>query len=200
MRPCLSRTRTCLRVRWGNDEGSQCLDAGFGDVPAALQTASRRSGASVRQSPSPARYRDAGALPLALDQYPIAGVIGWRSKCEEHPETAAGRLERTARPAGNRAGAQAGVDCGFDPSAGTGGLPEDVVWPQIAAGRFHPTSWPLKQSFGANPFATGGSRERRLSDRVRPARSSACGTTGRNVIGRMRQHISEQLWAPTGRS
>jgi 5-methyltetrahydropteroyltriglutamate--homocysteine methyltransferase len=75
-------------------------------------------------------FRD---LPLASDQYLIAGVIDTQTAYVEHPEVVAERLERAAGAVGDPARVLAGTDCGFDTSAGMGRLTADVVWAKLRA-------------------------------------------------------------------
>ncbi len=63
----------------------------------------------------------------------IAGVIDTTTNYVEHPEVVADRIERVAEALGDPRRVIAGTDCGFDSSAGIGGVAEDVVWAKLRA-------------------------------------------------------------------
>ena len=65
------------------------------------------------------------------DQILVAGVIDSLTNFVEHPEVVADRIERVAAVVGDPSMVLAGTDCGFDTSAGSGRVAEDVVWAKL---------------------------------------------------------------------
>ena len=78
-------------------------------------------------------YRVFEKYPLAADQLLVAGVIDSTTNFVEHPETVADRLERIAQLVGDPKRVIAGTDCGFDTSAGSSRVAEDVAWAKLKA-------------------------------------------------------------------
>jgi 5-methyltetrahydropteroyltriglutamate--homocysteine methyltransferase len=78
-------------------------------------------------------YRIFEEHPLAEDQILVAGVVDSLTNFVEHPEVVADRIERLAQVVGDPRRVIAGTDCGFDTSAGSGRVAEDVVWAKLAA-------------------------------------------------------------------
>ena len=72
-------------------------------------------------------------IPIAPDQYIVAGVIDTLTNFIEHPEVIAERIERAAACVGDPTRVLAGTDCGFDTSAGMGRVTADVVWAKLRA-------------------------------------------------------------------
>ena len=72
-------------------------------------------------------------FPLDADQVIVAGVIDSVTNFVEHPRTVAERIERVAEAVGDPKRVLAGTDCGFDTSAGSRRVAEDVVWAKLAA-------------------------------------------------------------------
>ncbi len=70
-------------------------------------------------------------IPIADDQYVVAGVIDTLTNFVEHPEVVAERIERAAECVGDPARVLAGTDCGFDTAAGMGRVTSDVVWAKL---------------------------------------------------------------------
>ncbi len=130
----IPREQVRLHVCWGNYEGPHDCDVPLADILPILQQA--KVGAFFLPFANPRHaheYRVFEKLPLAGDQLLVAGVIDSLTNFVEHPETVAERLERVAQVVGDPHRVLAGTDCGFDTSAGSGRVAEDVVWAKLAA-------------------------------------------------------------------
>ena len=130
----IPREQVRLHVCWGNYEGPHDCDVPLADILPILQQA--KVGAFFLPFANPRHaheYRVFEKLPLAGDQLLVAGVIDSLTNFVEHPETVAERLERVAQMVGDPHRVLAGTDCGFDTSAGSGRVAEDVVWAKLAA-------------------------------------------------------------------
>ena len=130
----IPRERVRLHVCWGNYEGPHDCDVPLQDVlPTLLQA---KVGGLVLPFANPRHAHEYHVLEktrLHPDQMIIAGVIDPLTNFIEHPEVVAERIERVARAVGDPRRVIAGVDCGFDTSAGRGKVADDVVWAKMAA-------------------------------------------------------------------
>jgi 5-methyltetrahydropteroyltriglutamate--homocysteine methyltransferase len=128
------RDRVRLHVCWGNYEGPHDADVPLTDILPLLLRAN--VGGLVLPFANPQHAHDYAAFrrsPLRDDQYLVAGVIDPLTNIIEHPEAVADRLQRVAEVIGDPRRVQGGTDCGFDTSAGSGRVAEDVVWAKLAA-------------------------------------------------------------------
>ena len=109
----IPRERVRLHVCWGNYEGPHDCDVPLQDVlPTLLQA---KVGGLV--------------LPFANPRH--AHEYHVLEKTRLHPDQMI--IERVARAVGDPRRVIAGVDCGFDTSAGRGKVADDVVWAKMAA-------------------------------------------------------------------
>jgi 5-methyltetrahydropteroyltriglutamate--homocysteine methyltransferase len=130
----IPRDRVRLHVCWGNYEGPHDSDVPLEDILPILRQAD--AGALVLPFANPRHAHEYHVLErqkLADDQIIVAGVIDPLTNFVEHPEVVAERIERVARAVGDPARVIAGVDCGFDTSAGRGKVADDVVWAKMTA-------------------------------------------------------------------
>jgi 5-methyltetrahydropteroyltriglutamate--homocysteine methyltransferase len=123
-----------LHVCWGNYEGPHDCDVPLVDILPILQRATVGAFFLPFANPRHAHeYQVFAKLPLAADQLLIAGVIDSTTNFVEHPEAVADRLERIAQVVGDPKRVIAGTDCGFDTSAGSSRVAEDVAWAKLRA-------------------------------------------------------------------
>ena len=128
------RDRVRLHVCWGNYEGPHDLDVPLSEILPIVRQANVGGFVLPFANPRHAyEYRCFEKLPLADDQYLVAGVIDSVTNFVEHPETVAERLERVARVIGDPGRVIAGTDCGFGTAAGMGRVTEDVMWSKMKA-------------------------------------------------------------------
>ena len=130
----IPRDRVRLHVCWGNYEGPHDCDVPLEDILPVLRQA--RVGGFVLPFANPRHAHEYHVLEkqkLDDDQIIVAGVIDPLTNFVEHPEVVAERIERVARAVGDPSRVIAGVDCGFDTSAGRGKVAEDVVWAKMTA-------------------------------------------------------------------
>src|ERR1700751_1336625 len=128
----IPRDRVRLHVCWGNYEGPHDCDVPLADILPIIRKADVGGFFFPFANPRHAHeYRVFEKLPLADDQVIIAGVIDSLTNFVEHPEAVADRLERIAVAVGDPHRVIAGTDCGFDTSAGVGGVAGDVVWAKL---------------------------------------------------------------------
>jgi 5-methyltetrahydropteroyltriglutamate--homocysteine methyltransferase len=123
-----------LHVCWGNYEGPHDSDVPLAEILPILLNA--RVGALFLPFANPRHaheYRVFEKIPLRSDQILVAGVVDSLTNFIEHPEAVADRLERVAQVVGDPRRVIAGTDCGFDTSAGSGRVAEDVVWAKLKA-------------------------------------------------------------------
>jgi 5-methyltetrahydropteroyltriglutamate--homocysteine methyltransferase len=128
----LPRARIRLHVCWGNYEGPHDQDVPFADIWPVIRQL--RVGGFVLPFANPRHaheHRVFRRLPLAEDQYLVAGVIDTLTNFVEHPEVVAERLERIAASMGDPKRLLAGTDCGFDTSAGRGRVVAEVMWAKL---------------------------------------------------------------------
>jgi 5-methyltetrahydropteroyltriglutamate--homocysteine methyltransferase len=128
------RDRVRMHVCWGNSASPHDCDVPLKEILPILLKA-RVSGlvlpfASPRHAHEIKSFKE---LPLGEDQLLVVGVIDQLSNVIEHEEAIADRLELAARMIGDPRRMLAGVDCGFDTTAGTGGVAADVVWAKLAS-------------------------------------------------------------------
>ena len=130
----IPRDRVRLHVCWGNYEGPHDCDVPLEDVLPSLRQA--KVGGFVLPFANPRHAHEYHVLEkqrLDDDQIVIAGVIDPLTNFIEHPEVIAERIERVARALGDPTRVIAGVDCGFDTSAGRGKVADDVVWAKMSS-------------------------------------------------------------------
>ena len=87
---------------------------------------------------NPRHQHEVGVLreiPIAKDQYLVAGVIDPLTHFIEHPEVIADRIERAVHAVGDPTRVLVGTDCGFDTAAGMGRVTRDVAWAKLRAMR-----------------------------------------------------------------
>jgi 5-methyltetrahydropteroyltriglutamate--homocysteine methyltransferase len=128
----IPREQVRLHVCWGNYEGPHDCDVPLADILPILQQA--KVGALFLPFANPRHaheYKVFEKMPLAPDQILIAGVIDSLTNFVEHPEAVADRIERVVQVVGDPRRVIAGTDCGFDTSAGSGRVAEDVVWAKL---------------------------------------------------------------------
>ena len=127
-------SRVRLHVCWGNYEGPHTRDVALDEILALLYEA--RVGALVL-SMANARHAHEHACfarrPLPPHMALVAGVIDTTSNYVEHEEVVAERIERIAMAVGDPHRVLAATDCGFDTSAGIGGVAPSVVWEKLRA-------------------------------------------------------------------
>lgn len=130
----IPRDRVRLHVCWGNYEGPHDCDVPLEEVLPELLKA--RVGALVLPFANPRHaheYRVLEKQKLDDNQIIVAGVIDPLTNFVEHPQVVADRIERVVRVVGDPSRVIAGVDCGFDTSAGRGKVSDDVVWAKLSA-------------------------------------------------------------------
>ena len=128
------RDRVRLHVCWGNYEGPHDLDVPLSEILPIIRQA--KVGGFVLPFANPRHAHEYGcfkSMPLADDQYLVAGVIDSVTNFIEHPEVVAERLERVASVIGDPSRVMAGTDCGFGTAAGMGRVTEDVMWAKMKA-------------------------------------------------------------------
>jgi 5-methyltetrahydropteroyltriglutamate--homocysteine methyltransferase len=126
--------RVRLHACWGNYEGPHDCDVLLEAILPAIGQA--RVGAFVLPFANPRHAHEIRCLrsgPLDENQLIVAGVIDPLTNFVEHPEVVAERIEPAAVAIGDACRVIAGTDCGFDTSAGRGGVAEDVVWAKLNA-------------------------------------------------------------------
>jgi 5-methyltetrahydropteroyltriglutamate--homocysteine methyltransferase len=130
----IPKERVRMHVCWGNYEGPHDCDVALREIlPSLLEThvgGLMLSFANPRHSHEIKVLKD---IPIAPDQYIIAGVIDTLTNFVEHPEVVAERIERAAECVGDATRVLAGTDCGFDTAAGMGRVTADVVWAKLRA-------------------------------------------------------------------
>ena len=130
----IPRNRVRLHVCWGNYEGPHDADVPLTNILPLLLRANVGGLVLPFANPQHAHeYKAFSRNPLRDDQYLVAGVIDPLTNIIEHPEAVADRLQRVAEAIGDPCRVQGGTDCGFDTSAGSGRVAEDVVWAKLAA-------------------------------------------------------------------
>lgn len=122
-----------MHMCWGSDPGPHHRDGELKDMIEILLTANANGitlvGASGRHAHEWQVWKD---VKIPDEKVIIAGVIDHTSSVIEHPDTVADRILRFASVIG-RERVIAGVDCGFDPSAGIEELRVDrnIVWAKL---------------------------------------------------------------------
>ena len=128
------RDRVRLHVCWGNSESPHDCDVPLDDILPALQQANVGGFVLPFANPRHAHeFRCFAEHPLKDDQVLVAGVIDSLTNFVEHPEVVADRIARVAAVIGDPTRVLAGTDCGFDTSAGSRRVAEDVVWAKLVA-------------------------------------------------------------------
>lgn len=130
----IPKERVRMHVCWGNYEGPHDCDIALREILPFLLEANvgglMLSFANPRHSHEIKVLKD---IPIAPDQYIVAGVIDTLTNFVEHPEVVAERIERAAECVGDPTRVLAGTDCGFDTAAGMGRVTADVVWAKLRA-------------------------------------------------------------------
>jgi 5-methyltetrahydropteroyltriglutamate--homocysteine methyltransferase len=130
----IPRERVRLHACWGNYEGPHDCDVELHEIMPILRKLN--VGGFVLPFANPRHAHEYAVLrdfPLDADQVIVAGVIDSVTNFVEHPRTVAERIERVAEAVGDPKRVLAGTDCGFDTSAGSRRVAEDVVWAKLAA-------------------------------------------------------------------
>jgi 5-methyltetrahydropteroyltriglutamate--homocysteine methyltransferase len=130
----IPRDRVRLHACWGNYEGPHDCDVELHEIMPILRKLN--VGGFVLPFANPRHAHEYAVLrdfPLDADQVIVAGVIDSVTNFVEHPQTVAERIERVAEAVGDPKRVLAGTDCGFDTSAGSRRVAEDVVWAKLAA-------------------------------------------------------------------
>jgi 5-methyltetrahydropteroyltriglutamate--homocysteine methyltransferase len=130
----IPRDRVRLHACWGNYEGPHDCDVELQEIMPILRKL--KVGGFVLPFANPRHAHEYAVLrdfPLEADQVIVAGVIDSVTNFVEHPKTVADRIERVAEAVGDPKRVLAGTDCGFDTSAGSRRVAEDVVWAKLAA-------------------------------------------------------------------
>jgi 5-methyltetrahydropteroyltriglutamate--homocysteine methyltransferase len=130
----IPRDRVRLHACWGNYEGPHDCDVELHEIMPILRKL--KVGGFVLPFANPRHAHEYAVLrdfPLDADQVIVAGVIDSVTNFVEHPRTVAERIERVAEAVGDPKRVLAGTDCGFDTSAGSRRVAEDVVWAKLAA-------------------------------------------------------------------
>ena len=128
------RERVRMHVCWGNYEGPHDQDVALAEIWPLIREAQVGGFVFPFANPRHAHeFRCFAGGALDDDQLLVAGVIDTLTNFVEHPEVVADRIEQVARAVGDPKRVLAGTDCGFDTSAGTGRVAEDVVWAKLRA-------------------------------------------------------------------
>jgi 5-methyltetrahydropteroyltriglutamate--homocysteine methyltransferase len=130
----IPRDRVRLHACWGNYEGPHDCDVELHEIMPILRKLN--VGGFVLPFANPRHAHEYAVLrdfPLDADQVIVAGVIDSVTNFVEHPQTIAERIERVADAVGDPKRVLAGTDCGFDTSAGSRRVAEDVVWAKLTA-------------------------------------------------------------------
>jgi 5-methyltetrahydropteroyltriglutamate--homocysteine methyltransferase len=128
----IGREQVRLHVCWGNYEGPHDLD-----VPLEAiwpEVSKLNAGAFMLSMANPRHAREYRLFqdPAFLgDRVLISGVIDTTTNYIEHPQVVADRIERIANTVGDPRRIIAGTDCGFETSAGTRPVVEEVVWAKL---------------------------------------------------------------------
>ncbi len=133
----ISRDRVRLHVCWGNSEGPYNYDVPREDTLPIIYQAN--VGALVMETANPCHahehrvYRD---FPLPDGMLLVTGAIDTKTNYVEHPRLVADRLHQAVAAAGgDPTRVLAGTDCGFDTSAGSNRVDEEIVWLKFRAMR-----------------------------------------------------------------
>ena len=128
----IPKERVRMHVCWGNYEGPHDCDVALREILPSLLEANvgglMLAFANPRHAHEVKVLRD---IPIASDQYIVAGVIDTLTNFVEHPEVVADRIERAVQCVGDPSRVLAGTDCGFDTAAGMGRVTADVVWAKL---------------------------------------------------------------------
>lgn len=128
----IPKARVRMHVCWGNYEGPHDCDVALREILPVLMGA--KVGGLMISFANPRHAHEISVLkdiPIAKDQYLVAGVIDTLTNFVEHPELVAERIERAAESVGDPTRVLAGTDRGFDTAAGMGRVTSDVVWAKL---------------------------------------------------------------------
>jgi 5-methyltetrahydropteroyltriglutamate--homocysteine methyltransferase len=128
----IPREQVRLHVCWGNYEGPHDCDVPLEEIwPDVAQInagAVMLSMANPRHAHEYRLFQDPAFLG---DRLLIPGVIDTTTNYVEHPQVVADRIERVAKAVGDPRRIMAGTDCGFETSAGSNRVIEEVVWAKL---------------------------------------------------------------------
>jgi 5-methyltetrahydropteroyltriglutamate--homocysteine methyltransferase len=128
------RERVRMHVCWGNSDSPHDRDIPLVEIMPIIKRAKVAGYVFPFASPAHAHeFRVFEQLPLADDQYIVAGVIDTVTNVIEHPEVIADRLTRVAAVVGDPRRVMAGTDCGFETIPGLSPVAEDVAWAKLTA-------------------------------------------------------------------
>lgn len=121
-----------LHVCWGNYEGPHVCDVPLEEI--WPEVSKLNAGAFMLSMANPRHaheYRLFQDPAFLGDRVLISGVIDTTTNYVEHPQVVADRIERIANAVGDPRRIIAGTDCGFETSAGSRPVVEEVVWEKL---------------------------------------------------------------------
>ena len=128
----IPREQVRLHICWGNYEGPHDCDVPLEDIWPEIKKVN--AGAIMLSMANPRHaheYRCFEEPDFLGDRLLISGVIETTTNYIEHPYVVADRIERIAKAVGDPQRIIAGTDCGFETSAGSKMVIEDVVWAKL---------------------------------------------------------------------
>lgn len=128
----IPREQVRLHVCWGNYEGPHDLDVPLEEI--WPEVSKLNAGAFMLSMANPRHAHEYKLFqdPAFLgDRVLISGVIDTTTNYVEHPLVVADRIERIANTVGDPQRIIAGTDCGFETSAGSRPVVEEVVWAKL---------------------------------------------------------------------
>jgi 5-methyltetrahydropteroyltriglutamate--homocysteine methyltransferase len=128
----IPREQVRLHVCWGNYEGPHDLDVPLEEI--WPEVSKLNAGAFMLSMANPRHaheYRLFQDPAFLGDRVLISGVIDTTTNYVEHPQVVADRIERIANAVGDPQRIMAGTDCGFETSAGSRPVVEEVVWAKL---------------------------------------------------------------------
>jgi len=128
----IPREQVRLHVCWGNYEGPHVCDVPLEEI--WPEVSKLNAGAFMLSMANPRHaheYRLFQDPAFLGDRLLISGVIDTTTNYVEHPQVVADRIERIANAVGDPQRIIAGTDCGFETSAGSRPVVEEVVWEKL---------------------------------------------------------------------
>ena len=128
----IPREQVRLHVCWGNYEGPHDCDVPLEEI--WPEVSKLNAGAYMLSMANPRHaheYRLFQDPAFLGDRVLISGVIDTTTNYVEHPQVVADRIERIANAVGDPQRVMAGTDCGFETSAGSRAVVEEVVWAKL---------------------------------------------------------------------
>ncbi len=128
----IAREQVRLHVCWGNYEGPHDCDVPLEEI--WPEVSKINAGAFMLSMANPRHaheYRLFQDPAFLGDRKLISGVIDTTTNYVEHPQVVADRIERIANTVGDPQRIIAGTDCGFETSAGSRAVVEEVVWAKL---------------------------------------------------------------------